>query len=164
MWTAFRSTSIGLLLGLALVIGGEASAAVKEGQKFGDWLGTCPKDRPTACSIVQRQSVQGGARLFQISVGKIGPKGEMGASVVVPLGLHIPAGVVIVLDGAQTPMTLMRCVESGCLAVLQFDAKVQAALAKAKEIQLAMVDDFSRQTVVMKVGAAGLADGIKALQ
>ena len=165
MAISFRGAMIAVALGLAanFSLGADVHAAVKDGQKFGDWTVSCAKERPTACSLVQRQAVQGGARLFQLTIGKVGSKGEMGASAVVPLGLHIPAGVVLVLDGAQTPMTLMRCVEAGCLAVLQFDAKIQAAIGKANDIQLAMIDDFSRQTVLMKVGVAGLADGLKAL-
>lgn len=153
---------------LGLIIGtlssADASAAPKNGQKFGNWLVRCAKDAKDDCVLVQTQVVDGGARLIEFSVGKVGTKGEFGGIAMLPLGLHIPSGVILVVDGKQLPMTLLKCTQDGCQAVVPLDKANADGLGKARQILVGMVDEFTRKTVTIPVSTDGLPEGMAAMK
>lgn len=147
---------------IATLTPGGAQAAVKDGQQFGDWIARCDATGKI-CRVMQMQVADGGARLFEISLGKIGPKGELGVITIVPLGVRIPPGVAFQADGKQTNMPILQCMPNGCQAGIPLDDAGLKALEKTKNFMLGM-QDASGKTVTMAISTKGLSDAIQAIK
>jgi invasion protein IalB len=141
----------------------EGSAAPKNGQKFGNWFIRCSEGPTPECLLVQSLNVQNGGRVLELSIGKVGTKGEFGSIAMVPLGIHIPSGVILVIDGKQVPMTLLKCVQEGCQAVAPLTKAHTDLMKKAKLVAVGFVDEFTRKALSIGLGIDGLKDGLAAL-
>jgi invasion protein IalB len=150
---------------LGAVAAGPAEAASKNGQRFGSWVIRCPDKAKDDCLLVQTLAMSGGNRLMELSIGRVGTKGEHGALTMLPLGLHIPSGVIMVVDGKkQIPMTLLKCIQEGCQAVVPLDKTNIDLVRKAKSIDIGMVDEFSRKALTIGLDMEGLPAGLDALK
>jgi invasion protein IalB len=148
---------------IAALGAGSAQAAAKDGQQFGDWVARCDATGKY-CRIVQVQVAEGGGgRLFEIAIGKIGPKGELGIVTVVPLGVRIQPGVAFQADGKQTNMPIVQCLTNGCQAGIPLDDAGLKALEKTKNFMLGM-QDASGKNVTMAVSTKGLSDALLAIK
>ncbi|MBF0093722.1 MAG: invasion associated locus B family protein [Alphaproteobacteria bacterium] len=147
----------------ALTVGG-AAAAPKDGQKFGDWIARCGKEKDGKCVLVQTQVVEGGARLLEATIGKIGTKGEFGLVAIVPLGIHLPSGVAVLVDEEQFPLSILKCLQDGCQAVMELDGAKLAKVRKAKGLVLGVVEEAGRKTITMPISVSGLDDGLTAIK
>jgi invasion protein IalB len=148
--------------GIAALSATGAVAAPKEGQIFGDWIITCPSGAKE-CRIQQGQKAENGGRLFEISFGKVGTKGEFGFVTRVPLGSRLQPGVALLVDGKQIAAPYIQCMPDGCQAAAQLTADQVKALAKSKELLLGIADGTGR-TVTLVISPKGLGDGLNAIQ
>ncbi|WP_068489576.1 invasion associated locus B family protein [Paramagnetospirillum marisnigri] len=151
-------------LAFGLFAGGVAEAAPKDGQKFGDWVARCGKSKDSECILNQIQTVDGGVRLLEIAFGRIGSKGEFGVSTIVPLGTFLPANILMAVDGKEYTLTLIKCLQNGCMAVAPLDNATIEALRKSKQIVIGLMQEVGRKSVSIAVSPIGLADGLAAIK
>jgi len=161
---ALLFVAAGLALGAPSPAAAATAAPAKDGQKFGNWVASCAPAPKNDCLLVQTQVLEGGARLLELTIGKAGTKGEYAAIAMLPLGIHIPSGVILVIDGKQSPMTLLKCSHDGCQAVAPLGKANAGLLAKAKTILIGMVDEVTRKPVTITVSPDGLSAGMAALK
>jgi len=153
---------VAMSFGFGVLSSDSADAAAKDGQVFGDWVARCATAGKT-CRVSQTQVGEGGARLFEISFGKIGAKGEFGVVAMVPLGIQIPGGVAIQVDGKQINMPVLQCLPNGCQAGTTLDDAATKLLEKAKSMLIGMLD-ANGKTVTIAIQTKGLADGLQAIR
>ncbi len=174
-----RSAAIGILAaGLALGFAGDDARAqtpkksapvtkgasapqAKDGQVFEDWTARCGQQ---GCTLTQTQVVEGGARLIQFNIGRVGTQGELGAFAMVPLGIHIPAGALLAHDGKSIPMTLKTCSQQGCQATVQLTAAQIAEIGKAQSVEVAVMEGATLQSMTIPLSIKGLSQGLAAIK
>ncbi len=123
----FRTMLLLILAAAAL----PAAAQVVEGEKSGDWTKGClqaPKDRPQAaeqCFIFQRLFPPGSEQAAAtVAIGRPGSGQSLLASLTVPLGVNLPAGVTVWVEGDEKAVRrppLLFCVRAGCEANMRMD-------------------------------------------
>lgn len=170
LWILAVSLAFGLKGGDALaqtakkptpVAKGTVAERAKDGQVFGDWVAKCGQG---GCVLSQSQVVEGGARLIQFTIGRIGTQGEQGAIAIIPLGIHIPAGALLAIDGKATPMTLKTCMQQGCQATMTLDAAQLGEIGKAQAIEVIVMDDANRENILIPLSIKGLGQGLAAIR
>ena len=120
-----------LLLILLAAAAQPAAAEVVRGETSGDWTKGClkaPGDKPDAaeqCFIFQRLFPAGSEQAAAtVAIGRPGPDRPLLASLTVPLGVHLPAGITLWVEGNQKAVRrppLLFCVQAGCEANMQMD-------------------------------------------
>ena len=108
-----------------------AFAEVVRGEQSGDWTKGCiaaSGDRSNAaeqCFIFQRLFPPGSEQAAAtVAVGRPGPGKPLLASVTVPLGINLPAGVTVWVEGNERAVRrppLLFCVKAGCEANMRMD-------------------------------------------
>ena len=103
-----------------LVTGLPASAELSsaDAEKFGDWVVRCsdhaglpPCDMAQA--VADRET---GAQVMQFSIAYAGKEDTYGVLIKAPLGVFLPAGAAIIVDGeyAKKDIEFARCDQDGC--------------------------------------------------
>jgi len=95
-----------------------------------------------SCTVIQEQSdAQSGRRVLamQLSAAESGLTGTL----VLPLGLLLESGTVLVIDEAAplAPLRFRTCLPAGCVVELRFDQATTAALRDAEEMKLTVTAD-----------------------
>jgi len=141
------------------------TSAPTESNTFGDWTVVCTPAKNTktkVCEAAQTQmmDVNGGkkGRLLRLSIARReGNQFLMHA--LLPLGLHIPAGVAAKVDeNAQQSMTLQRCTAIGCEAIWVMDDALMSQLKKSQSLKIGI--KVETQTMIIPVSLKGLADAM----
>ncbi|ATI44006.1 hypothetical protein CBW24_17855 (plasmid) [Pacificitalea manganoxidans] len=145
---------------------GSAQEAPRVGQTFGDWVFDCTALSETAsrCQLKQTMVTPGEARraVAQLTLMP-GAEGQGPAlSVLLPLGLIIPAGVSVAVDD-DTPlaMTLLRCVAAGCVAQRALSAEDVAALRAGTVLKIRFANVPGRQ-ITLDGSLKGVSAGLDA--
>ena len=108
-----------------------AAAQVVQGETSGDWTKGClqpRKDRPNApeqCFVFQRLFPPGSEQAAAtVAVGRPGPGKPLLASLTVPLGVNLPQGITVWVEGDEKAVRrppLLFCVNAGCEANMRMD-------------------------------------------
>ena len=101
---------------------GQPEAAPAEGtiteQKFQDWTVRCGRQTeqgPQVCEMQQQRVDQEGRTVMAVAVGRVPGTSDLGLLVVLPLGILLPAGVTLQIEGgAELPLPVDRCERPGC--------------------------------------------------
>ncbi len=129
-----------------------AAAQVVQGEKSGDWTKGCLKprgDRPNApeqCFIFQRLFPPGSEQAAAtVAVGRPGAGKPLLASLTVPLGVNLPQGITVWVEGNEKAVRrppLLFCVNAGCEANMRMDDVMMTAFKQHLNAALsfAMVD------------------------
>ncbi|MBF0166817.1 MAG: invasion associated locus B family protein [Alphaproteobacteria bacterium] len=137
-------------------------------QQFDKWEVTCDKSataKAERCIATQVQTLKdGGLRLIQVSIGKLGPQGEPVIVTALPLGIFIPGGATLKIEGmAPIPLTITQCTAVGCMAQTQLSDQTLATMADAKRMVVSVQPvgavqplDINLQTEGMKAALAKL--------
>ena len=89
---------------------------------------------------------------------------ELGMTVLVPLNVFLPAGLVLSADGQQVAhMSYRNCNQAGCWAAQKLDQKVIDALKKGKAGE-SRIQLMNGQTANIGFSLKGLTAAIKALE
>jgi invasion protein IalB len=103
-----------------------------ETRQFQDWMVRCGKpqaDAPEACEMVQQPKDDKGQTVLFVAIGKVADTGKPGMLIILPLGIALPPGVVLKVDGGQeVPAKVARCERHGCEVELLLEPKVLALL------------------------------------
>jgi invasion protein IalB len=100
----------------------QEGAAPPEGtiteRQFKDWTLRCGRQSeqgPQVCEM-QQQQVDGEDRVIMaVAVGRVPGTSDLGLLIMLPLGILLPAGVELQIDGgAEVPLQVDRCERQGC--------------------------------------------------
>jgi invasion protein IalB len=87
-------------------------------RQFKDWTVRCGRQNeqgPEVCEMQQQQTDKEGRTVMAVAVGKVPGSSELGLLIMVPLGVLLPAGIMLQIDsGAEMPMQVNRCERQGC--------------------------------------------------
>jgi invasion protein IalB len=87
-------------------------------RQFKDWTVRCGRQNeqgPEVCEMQQQQTDKEGRTVMAVAVGKVPGSSELGLLIMVPLGVLLPAGVMLQIDsGSEMPLQVNRCERQGC--------------------------------------------------
>lgn len=147
-----------------------AASAPKDGQKFKDWSARCetPKDtEKERCFIFQRlvtRKDDAYIPVLHVLVGYITADSRPGLFATVPLGVSLPQGLKLSVDGGDAvSFGYSHCNNQGCLGALALSEEL---IAKMKAGQQALITFHSgaQQPVTISVSLQGFTAGFKALR
>jgi invasion protein IalB len=108
-----------------------------EVRQFQDWVVRCGRPAegaPEACEMVQQRLDEQGQTVLAIAVGKVPNTDDPGMLIILPLGIWLPPGVVLRVDGGEeVPVRVERCERRGCQVELLLEANVLTLLKGGTE-------------------------------
>ena len=147
---------------------GPAAAAPEHGQSFRDWTARC--EQPTGstverCFIFQNLVLKDtGERLVHVAIGHLEPSGRAAAIVTLPLGISLPPGAAISIDGGEpVRFPVERCDMNGCVGALELDDRLIAAMKGGREARITF-HDGTRRAIAVPVSLMGFTAGFDSLQ
>lgn len=154
----------------AILMASGAQAAVKGGEKFGDWAVACEQAKPpgqekaqTICHVFQNLKVKGSGKIvLEVQVGYLKDKAVM--FVVVPLGVFLAPGVQLqVDDGTSFRVPYEVCTKDGCRVGVPLNADRIGQLQKGKELKISVIN-IERKIVNLPVSLKGFSKAFAALK
>ena len=95
-----------------------APEAALTDRQFKDWMVRCgrPDEQgPELCEMQQQQIDREDRTVMAVAVGEVPGTPDLGLLIVLPLGILLPAGVTMQIDGgAEIPLQVERCERQGC--------------------------------------------------
>jgi invasion protein IalB len=95
----------------------ETEGTITERQ-FKDWTVRCGRQSeqgPQVCEMQQQQTDNEGRTVMAVAVGQVPQTPDLGLLIMLPLGILLPAGVSLQIDGgAEAPLQVDRCERQGC--------------------------------------------------
>ena len=157
-----------LLFLLAINAFGTAHAdAIKDGDSFGNWLVRCgPQENgpEKGCFLFQNVVLkEGGQRVLQVAVGFVGEAPEPIALLSLPLGISLPPGAKMSIDGEkQYQLQIERCEVNGCRAGLKLPQNLieRFQLGSSLSVQF---HDAQRRPIEVPLSLDGFREGYQAL-
>ena len=87
-------------------------------RQFKDWTVRCGRQNeqgPEVCGMEQQTTDKEGRTVMAVAVGKVPGASDLGLLIIVPLGVLLPAGVMLQIDsGSEVPLQVNRCERQGC--------------------------------------------------
>jgi invasion protein IalB len=131
------------------------AAPALETKEFQDWVVRCGPQVPGApdtCEMVQQRQDEQGQTVLAVAVGKISESNEAGMLIILPLGIWLPPGVIVKVDGGEElPGRIERCERRGCQVELLLDPKALAVLKNGREANV-LFHIYDEQGVPKVVG------------
>lgn len=155
------------LLLTVLLASGPVAAKPEHGQTFKNWTARCepaPGTSVERCFIFQNLVFkESGQRLVHMAVGYLAANGQAAAVVTMPLGIALPPGAGISVDGGEpVKVVIERCDTNGCIGALALDAALIAALKRGREAHISFYD-ASRRRIAVPVSLLGFTAGFNSL-
>ena len=150
-----------------------AAAQVVQGEKTGDWTKGClqaSETRPNAaeqCFIYQRLFPPGSEQAAAtVAVGRPGGDSPVVASLTVPLGVNLPAGLTLWVEGDEKAVrrpSLLFCVQAGCEANMRMDEAMLTAFKQHLNAVLSFTMVDGRQ-VALPISLRGFTSALAFLE
>ena len=141
--------------------------AITDGQNFQDWRAKCltTEDKKTNCHIFQDLShKESGKRILHIAIGKLPDQDILTMILTLPLGIALPQGVAIGIDGENGKrLPIQACFASGCQTAFQPESEWIDKFAAGKTAQV-IFHNIQNQAISIPVSLKGVTAGIKALR
>ena len=87
-------------------------------RRFQDWMVRCGRPRgqeAEVCEMQQQQIDNEDRTVMAVAVGQVPGSSNVGLLVLLPLGILLPAGVTMQIDGGEAiPLQVERCERQGC--------------------------------------------------
>ena len=153
----------------AAVLGAGAShAAAEHGQVFKDWTTRCetaPGSKVARCYIFQTIVLkESGKRLVHVAAGYLAADGQPAAVITLPLGISLPPGVTISIDGGEPKKVIVeRCDTSGCVGAVALDDDLIASMKAGRQGRISF-HDGTRRRIAVPVSLMGFTAGFNALE
>jgi invasion protein IalB len=108
-----------------------------EVRQFQDWAVRCGRPAegaPEACEMLQQRLDEQGQTVLAIAVGKVPNTDNPGMLIILPLGIWLPPGVVLRVDGGEdVPARIERCERRGCQVELLLEPDILTLLKSGRE-------------------------------
>jgi invasion protein IalB len=113
------------------------SAPGLEVRQFQDWAVRCgqpAEGAAEACEMLQQRQDEQGQTVLAIAVGDVPNNDNPGMLIILPLGIWLPPGVVLKVDGGEeVPARIERCERRGCQVELLLEPDVLTILKSGRE-------------------------------
>ena len=157
-----------ILLLVALSAGGSVQAKPEHGQTFKDWTARCeqaPGANLERCFIFQNLVLkESGKRLVHMAVGYLAANGQAAAVITMPLGISLPPGASISVDGgAPRSIVIERCDSDGCVGAVTLSEQLVSDLKRGREARISF-HDGTRRRIAVPVSLLGFTAGFNSLQ
>lgn len=119
---------------------------------------------PLRCAASHRIVTQSGERVFHVAFGT--RQGQSGGELSVqgPLGIHLPGGLQVLLDGAAAlELQFESCTGEGCLTGARLNPEQIEAFGKATSLQFVFQPAAGNRATV-DVPTSGLADALRLIR
>ncbi len=130
---------------------------------FNDWSLRCENAPARQCEIGAVVNNAQGRPMAQMLVGRLGAQGQQVVAAQVPLAVHIPGQVRLVLDGETTRLDYQRCVPEGCFAMAEMNDALLRRLRAEPATARIVIQDANRQDVTLNLSLRGFARAQTAL-
>jgi invasion protein IalB len=124
---------------------------------FGDWSVRCEAGPPRNCESATTLANPAGRPTAQLVLGRLNPQAPLLAMAHLPLNVHLPAGVRLMLDGAPLSLQFQRCVPQGCFATIEVDDALLRRLRAEPGGARLVFQDAARQEIALAVSMQGFA-------
>ncbi len=162
-WNWRVAALIGLLGIFAPASAQESATPEPKVDRFGDWSVVCLSlpEGGEFCRAVQSIGVkESNQTVMEVAIGPGRPAGERLIIISVPLGVFLPPGVMMRVDGAQEQQApFQSCSAAGCHAAFPLTEENVELLRKGKQL-LVTVLDSRRQPVAVPTSLSGFSDAI----
>lgn len=131
----------------------------------GDWQVLCTLDDALLeeCFIGQALDDQNSGRRAMTAMVMKAPDGSTALRITVPLGVLIPAGLNLAVDGADIgDVGFVACFPDGCMTQVGMSPEVIASLKGGSEA-LVTVHDFDNQQITLPLSLTGFTAAFDAL-
>jgi len=150
-----------------LLVSGPVRAEPVHGQTFKNWTTRCEKSPGTSlerCFIFQNLVLKdSGQRLVHMAVGYLAANGQAAAVITMPLGISLPPGATISVDGgAAEDIVIERCDTNGCVGAIALSDEMVEALKRGREAHISF-HDASRRRISVPVSLLGFTAGFSTL-
>jgi invasion protein IalB len=109
-------------------------------RQFKDWTVRCGRENeqgPEVCGMEQQKTDKEGRTVMAVFVGKVPNSPDPGLLIMVPLGVLLPAGVMLQIDsGAEMPLQVNRCERQGCRIELLLKPDLLARLKSGSQAKV----------------------------
>ena len=166
-----------LLAGVLAVMAVQVQAAETRRENFGDWGFICSRpdtvaegqEAKEACNLFQtallnnEQAGSEGQRVLLTRVGFLEGNENPVLLVTAPLGILLPLGVTVEVEGHETiRIPVQRCDAGGCLAYVVMEQPFIDAFKKAAEAKVTFFD-MQRRGVAIPLSLKGFTKGVAEL-
>jgi invasion protein IalB len=109
-------------------------------RKFEDWLVRCGRaapDGPEVCEMQQQATDKEGRTVMAVAVGTVPGRSDLGLLIILPLGILLPPGVSMSVDGgAEVPLQVERCERQGCRIERLIEPELLTRLKSGREAKV----------------------------
>lgn len=152
---------------MVLFMSGSVRAEPKHGQSFKNWTTRCEKSPGTSverCFVFQNLVLkESGQRLVHMAVGYLAANGQPAAVITMPLGISLPPGATISVDGGKPEeIVIERCDTNGCVGAVTLSDRLVAALKRGREAHIGF-HDGSRRRIAVPVSLLGFTAAFNSL-
>jgi invasion protein IalB len=108
-------------------------------RKFQDWLLRCGPTQQgrEVCEMQQQTNDKEGRTIMAVAVGTVPGRSDVGLLIILPLGIALPAGVQLAIDGgAEMPLELDRCERQGCRIEMLIEPDLLTRLKAGREAKV----------------------------
>lgn len=146
---------------------GSVAANPQHGQTFKNWTARCeqaPGSSVQHCFIFQNLVLkESGRRVVHMAVGYLTADGQAAAVITMPLGISLPPGASISVDGAAPQeFAIERCDTNGCVGALALSDQLIAQLKRGREARISF-HDSSRRRIAVPLSLLGFTAGFNSL-
>lgn len=168
--TAQRFITACLLILSTAIIASPAASALEDGQKFKDWTARCETVKGAeqeTCYIFQRlvsKKDEQYVQVLHVLVGYVTADNKPGMFATVPLGVSLPQGVQMSVDGGDAVrFGYNQCSRQGCLGALALSDELIARMKAGKQ---ALITFYSgaQQPLSLSISLQGFTAGFNALR
>lgn len=167
-----QTCRLGVMLMLGAVVqalGAQETSTAEAARpdRFGHWVARCEastEEQQGGCFIIQDLVLRaGGQRVLQVAVGYVPGSSVPIAALSLPLGMSLPAGIVLQAgDAAPLHFPVERCEPRGCRAGTPLAPEFLDHMAKAERMTVRF-NDQKRQPVEVSVSLEGFSEGLASL-
>jgi invasion protein IalB len=152
---------------LILMLSAANGAAIEDGDSFGNWLVRCGPGEgeiEQGCFLFQNLVLkEGGQRVLQVAVGFVDRASEPIALLSLPLGISLPPGATMSIDGKQKyDLQIERCESNGCRAGLKLSTNLLDRFRTGDALSV-VFHDSKRRPIEVPLSLDGFAAGYDAL-
>ncbi len=116
-----------------------AEGSVTE-QQFKDWTVRCGRQSeqaPQVCGMQQQTTDKEGRTVMAVAVGTVPGNSKLGLLIILPLGVLLPAGVTLQVDGGpEVPLQVDWCERQGCRIEMLLEPDLLDRLKAGREAKV----------------------------
>jgi invasion protein IalB len=109
-------------------------------RQFKDWTVRCGRQKeqgPQVCGMQQQTTDKEGRTVMAVAVGTVPGDSKLGLLIILPLGVLLPAGVTLQVDGgAEVPLQVAWCERQGCRIEMLLEPDLLSRLKAGREAKV----------------------------